>query len=359
VPSIRSWIKLLKAPYKSKTFTNGGRLAASAEELMANWNGESRSGYLCSSNTSGLIVTLIALGAQHKKVLLSNFTFPATMQSVFAAGGIPILCDVDPSTWELSVEKIENTRKVHPEIKIILHTRVFGFIRDLSEIVNYCKNNALTLIIDSAAAFPVHQIKTNIMDAEAVEVFSLHATKPLGIGEGGLVIGSFDNIQKIRKAGNFGLEKSNETFSDGINAKADEFLAARAIAAFEKFKSGGKLRQKFAKELLEELKPIKKITLPEHTGDTSWSFFPIKFQNESQLLQFQKKIGVVTMSRRYYRPALFSGYSGDNLLHAAPDLSNSIDLSDTILCLPILPSLSKSIRKEYFSSISNALTEIV
>jgi len=359
VPSIRSWIKLLKAPYKSKTFTNGGRLAASAEELMANWNGESRSGYLCSSNTSGLIVTLIALGAQHKKVLLSNFTFPATMQSVFAAGGIPILCDVDPSTWELSVEKIENTRKVHPDIKIILHTRVFGFIRDLSAIVNYCKNNALTLIIDSAAAFPVHQIKTSIMDAEVVEVFSLHATKPLGIGEGGLAIGSYDNIQKIRKAGNFGLEKSSETFSDGINAKADEFLAARAIAAFEKFKSGGKLRQKFAKELLEELKPIKKITLPEHTGDTSWSFFPIKFQNERQLLKFQNKIGVVTMSRRYYRPALFSGYSGNNLLHAASDLSNSIDLSDTILCLPILPSLNKTTRNEYFSSISNALREIV
>ena len=354
VPSIKSWIKILKSPYKSKIFTNGGKLASSAEELMANWNGKDRRGYLCSSNTSGLIVTLIALGAKDKKVALSNFTFPATLQAVFAAGGIPIACDVDPSTWELSVEELEKARKMHPEIKIILHTRVFGFIRNLSELVKYCQNNSLTLIIDSAAAFPVREVKENILNSEVVEVFSLHATKPLGIGEGGLVVGNDENIKKIRKAGNFGLEKSNESFSDGINAKADEFAAARALAAFEKFKSNGKLRQNFARELTEVLEPFKKITLPVRTGDTSWSFYPIKFEHEDQLLEFQGKIKDITLSRRYYRPALFSGYSGNNHLYAVSDLSNSTDVSNTILCLPILPRLSKTIKNEFFSSIKNA-----
>lgn len=171
------------------------------------------------------------------------------------------------------------------------------------------------------------------------------------------MVGNDENIKKIRKAGNFGLEKSNESFSDGINAKADEFVAARALAAFEKFKSNGKLRQNFARELTEVLEPFNKITLPVSTGDTSWSFYPIKFEHEHQLLKFQGKIKDITLSRRYYRPALFSGYSGNNHLYAVSDLSNSTDVSNTILCLPILPRLSKTIKNEFFSSISNALRD--
>jgi hypothetical protein len=139
----------------------------------------------------------------------SNFTFPATLQAVFAAGGIPIACDVDSSTWELSIEELEKARKMHPEIKIVLHTRVFGFIRDLSELVKYCKNNSLTLIIDSAAAFPVREVTENVLTSEVVEVFSLHATKPLAIGEGGLVVGNDENIKKIYEKA---VEESLKTY---------------------------------------------------------------------------------------------------------------------------------------------------
>ena len=73
--------------------------------------------------------------------------------------------------------------------------------------------------------------------------------------------------------------------------------------------------------------------------------------------EFQDKIKDITLSRRYYRPALFSGYSGKNHLYAVSDLSNSTDVSNTILCLPILPRLSKTIKNEFFSSISNALRD--
>ena len=69
----------------------------------------------------------------------------------------------------------------------IIHVRAFGLCRDTSEVEALAARVGVPLIMDSAAAFGGHTEGGPALGAGgAAEVFSFHATKPFGIGEGEL-----------------------------------------------------------------------------------------------------------------------------------------------------------------------------
>jgi dTDP-4-amino-4,6-dideoxygalactose transaminase len=67
-------------------------------------------------------------------------------------------------------------------------------------------------------------------------VVSLHATKPLGVGEGGFVIctdGAF--IDRLRQVTNFGFSSTRIAWRVGINAKLSEYHAAIGLVQLQKW----------------------------------------------------------------------------------------------------------------------------
>ena len=67
-------------------------------------------------------------------------------------------------------------------------------------------------------------------------VYSFHATKSFGIGEGGLIYSeNTDLILKIRQAENFGFSTDRESTLQGINGKLSEYAAAIALATLDTF----------------------------------------------------------------------------------------------------------------------------
>jgi dTDP-4-amino-4,6-dideoxygalactose transaminase len=357
VPSIEKWVYLLKKSYSEKRFSNSGPLAELAEKEIKNYLGLSWNAYVCSSNTTGLTASLIAWGCLNKKVLVSNYTFAATLHSILGARGIPVIADVDSTSWEMSVENIKSALGMHPDIFCIVITRVHGFRRDYQEIFNFCLSLGLRVIVDAAAAFPtkkqIYKSKKNV-----IEVFSFHATKPLGIGEGGAVVGALENIKKIRIAGNFGLDASRELFSDGLNAKMDEFSAARLIAALKNYEFIVQERCDFAGILKKLFKDRSQITLPPDPGETSWPFFPIKFDTIKNMRKFCRLIDGSIQFRRYYFPSLKKGYKGLDKVFSVGKLGVSEDLASTTICLPILPRETEKRKKIYFDKIQSALQSI-
>ena len=350
VPEVALWSGFLSKSFEAGRFSNSGPLAKIAEQEISFYLGGSCEAMVCSSNASGLIASLIAFECRGKKVLVSNYTFAATLNAIHCAGGIPILSDVDPQTWEISVEQITEARREFPEIHALLITRVHGFVRDFDEIIEYCSSNGIKVVIDAAAAFPGiaggYKVKRDV-----AEVFSFHATKPLGIGEGGAVVGDAATIAKVRTASNFGLESNNESFGDGLNAKMDEFAAARLIAALSKFKDYVKGRRQFAHMLNENIGISPAVDLPIYTEKTSWPFFPIKFRSPEELLRFQSDLAPVAQTRRYYYPSMSDGYRGTGEVLRTSSLDTSVDLAKTSLCLPVIPSLGDEYRERYFKKV--------
>lgn len=152
-------------------------------------------------------------------------------------------------------------------------------------------------------------------------------------------------VTSIRKASNFGLEIDNESFGDGLNAKMDEFAAARLIAALDGFTEYAFARSQFAAELHQIVRSSRRVILPIQTEKTSWPFFPIKFRNPEELLSFQKELAPIAQTRRYYYPSMSEGYTGNADVLCVSSLKISIDLAGTSLCLPVIPSLEKNERE--------------
>ena len=78
----------------------------------------------------------------------------------------------------------------------------------------------------------------NLEVSSAPAVVSLHATKSLGIGEGGFVAClNKDLIAKIRMDSNFGLTADRDIASVGLNGKISEYAAAVGLAALDVWES--------------------------------------------------------------------------------------------------------------------------
>jgi dTDP-4-amino-4,6-dideoxygalactose transaminase len=333
VPSWRKWRNHISQIYKSERFTNSGNLSLLAEELLLGNNNKSNSGLLVSNATVGLQAALIAIGVRGKRVAVSNFTFPATLHAIISAGGIPLICDIDESSWELTEKELGKAlQEFNNEIKAVVVTKIFGMLQPQEGILNYCEENGLSLVFDSAAGFKLDNSYSS--SKNVYEVFSFHATKPFGVGEGGFVVSNKENIQLVRQISNFALNQ-DQTFYDGTNSKADEFTAARVLGTIGTYRDSLNSRQEFAKALENTFSKYENIITTKGGIESTWGLFPLKFKTNEMLASFVELTKGHVLTRRYYYPTLDAGYKGDAITEKVKDLSISRDLASTILCVPV------------------------
>jgi dTDP-4-amino-4,6-dideoxygalactose transaminase len=86
----------------------------------------------------------------------------------------------------------------------------------------------IPVLVDAAAAFDA------MADASLPAVISLHATKALGIGEGGVFVTQDEALaQRVRELTNFGFRGSRTAHAPAVNAKISEYAAAVGHAALD------------------------------------------------------------------------------------------------------------------------------
>ena len=359
-PSLEQSSLIVETAYKNGIFSNSAALQMRASKTLAEHVGSKFCGYIASNNTMALTACLISIGVRGKHVVISNFTFPATLDAVILAGGIPVVCDVNPETLVLDTEKVMSIiKKTDFDIAVVLPTRVFGFVTDMSELISKCAASDIPVVVDAAASFPHQKNSWNFQHSALYEVFSLHATKVFGIGEGGLVIGDPQSIEKVRQTSNFGFRPDGSLkFTDGLNAKADEFTSSRALARYLEYSADVEMRRNFVQIYKEVFSKQSNVRILRDSASTIYSYFPVIFSSEENLLKFQKVISPYLMSRRYYFPTMQSGYIGDATVVFDHDLEISEQIARTILCLPVYVSCDEEVKIEIRRLIHSA-SEVV
>ena len=155
-----------------------------------------------SNCTVGLELALTELGlAPGARVLIPAITFVATGTSVLRAGFVPVLADVDPDTW-LMTPDIARRALAQGPLDAVMPVSTFGLAQDVAARDEFSDQTGLPVVIDAAGAMGNQGV-----GRRTTVVFSLHATKSLGCGEGG-VVASRDAglIGRIRRATNFGID---------------------------------------------------------------------------------------------------------------------------------------------------------
>jgi dTDP-4-amino-4,6-dideoxygalactose transaminase len=235
LPSAEDLLPWLQRIDAARWYTNFGPLVRELEETLANqWPVMPTKAadafpplqiVTLSSGTAPLELGLAAMGLpQGGHVLLPAFTFPATAAAVLRSGLRPVFADVAPDTWQLTPATARLAAAQGP-LALVLPVATFGNPLDEELWDEFVEETGIPVLMDAAAAFGNQPIGRHVSAA-----FSLHATKPFGIGEGGVFVTRDAALaSRVRQLSNFGFEQG-QAVCVGTNAKLSEYGAAVGLA---------------------------------------------------------------------------------------------------------------------------------
>ena len=246
----------------ARWYSNFGPLLCEFEERMAGRFANPTVVTTVANATQALTLTLQAMDlAPGSYVALPAWTFVATAHAVTQAGLMPWFLDVDPVTWMLDPDQVANlARDLNPEVAAVIPVCAFGAMPDIDRWLAFRDATGVPVILDAAAAFDT------LFDARLPAVISLHATKVLGLGEGGLLATDDAALaMKVRQITTFGFMGSRESLVSATNAKLSEYAAAVGLAALDSW-PGDRLRWMRTAQILR----IALIGRPEVTFQSGW-----------------------------------------------------------------------------------------
>ena len=216
--------------FQRKWLTNNGHYVQELESQLQNFLGVKHV-IAVNNGTTGLEIAIHALGLKGEAIVPS-YTFIATPHSLLWSGITPVFCDIDPSTYNIDVDKIESL--ITDNTSAILAVDVYGRPSDKERIAEIAKNHNLSLIFDAAHSFGNSYKGKMIGNFGEAEVFSFHATKFFNSFEGGAIATNNDELaEKCRAIRNFGFNGGERTQFLGINGKMSEVSAAMGIVSLE------------------------------------------------------------------------------------------------------------------------------
>lgn len=228
LPKAEALLPYLRRIDHARWYSNFGPLLLEFEaELGSRLEGQSHV-VTCANATQGLSLSLQALQLPPGSLCaMPAFTFVATAHAVVAAGLKPYFLDVDPDTWTLQPHTVRRALANAPEpVSAVIVVAPFGLMPDLASWLAFREEVGLPVLLDAAAAFDA------LRQAPIPSVVSLHATKVLGIGEGGfLATDDAALAQRVRQLTTFGFQGSRDSQIVATNAKLSEYAGAMGLAA--------------------------------------------------------------------------------------------------------------------------------
>ncbi len=291
------------------------------------------------ATTNGTLPLQIAIKALalNGEIITTPFSYVATTSSIVWENCVPVFVDINPEYLTIDETKIEAA--ITTKTTAILATHVFGNPCAVEEIELIANKHNLKVIYDAAHCFGVKYKGKSIFNYGDVSTCSFHATKIFHTGEGGAIFTkNIDLHQKLFYHHNFGHKGPEDFYGLGINAKMSELQAAMGLAVMPYIDYIKKERRKvvdFYNENLDFSK-LKRLKIRENTN-WNYSYYPVVFQNEVQLLNAEKALNEQDIfPRRYFYPSL----------NQLPYLKKKVfpiseSISSRILCLPLYGELKK------------------
>ena len=355
MPSALEVQKYLEIIDKNEIYSNRGPLVKELEKRISKTLNISADNLIALSN--GTICLELALRSIHKKensmnyCLMPSFTFPATVSATISAGFTPYFVDICDKDFMLHPDQIYKYVSDLSDVAAVIPVSSFGAKIEKSEWDSFIKDTKINVIADEAWCFD-NSSKSNF----CFSMISLHATKVLGTGEGGILIFPEKKQKEIFiESANFGYDfKKNNIKSFGTNAKMSEYSAAVGLASLDMWKETKNKFLDLESKICSKMKNLKNIKLfPGFTDDWVWMSMVIT-GDQKIISKLQKNMTANNIETRSWWKNLCSDF---NFYKNFPktDLKTSEKISNAHLNLPFHRDLSETDFNRIFDVLNSEI----
>jgi dTDP-4-amino-4,6-dideoxygalactose transaminase len=330
LPPLEEYTRLLREIWDNKIFTHNGPFVKKFEKEISK-KLKIRNFISTTSGTTALQIAIKSLGLKGE-VITTPFSWIATISAIKCEGCVPVFCDIEPDTFNIDPNKIEKC--ITDKTVAIVPVHSFGNPCDIDAIDFIAKKYNLKVVYDAAHSIGSTYKNKSILDYGNISATSLHCTKLINTAEGGGCITTDKGLhEKIKRIRFFGYDENKDVVEDGLNGKMTEIHAALGLANlkyYDKVLQDRKNKYEYYKKKLSISDQLSFQVIKY--GEQNYSYFPVLFKNENNLLKAEKALKIDNIHpRRYFYPSL-------NTFNKSVKLVNmpiSTDISKRILCLPL------------------------
>ena len=346
VPQMKPFVGLdeyesIRECFETNWLTEGPKSKQFVSELCSIVG--SKYGVLAPNGTLALYLGLRSMGIKEgDEVIVPNFTFIASATAVSMTGATPVFVDVERDSLQIDVQDCK--RVLTPSTKAIMPVHIYGGSCNMTEVMDFAKDNDLLVIEDAAQAIGVHWNGKHCGSFGDVGCFSFFAEKTITTVEGGFVCTDDEEIYKrlllLRNQGRI----NRGTFIHpeiGYNFRMNDLQSAIGLKQLEKRDFIFRRKVENFNLYYERLKHNKNlnIILPkEGSGFIPFRVAVVFNDKGAEVAEFLTDNGIETRTFFYplhKQPCYDTGQNKDI------NFSSSIELFEHGLCFPVYPDLTK------------------
>jgi perosamine synthetase len=221
-------------------------------------------GIAVTNGTAALDAAIEAIGIKKgDEVILPTFTIISCVLQIIRNGGIPVLVDADPHTWNMNINQVE--KKITSFTKAIMVVHIYGLPVDMDPIEKICKKYKLKLIEDSAELIGQKYNKKPCGSFGDISTVSFYPNKHVTTGEGGMILtNNYRLAEKCRKLRNLCFQEKKRFIHKelGWNLRMTNIQAALGLAQLERLDKFIKKKREIGKLYNNLLSDIPNLQLP-------------------------------------------------------------------------------------------------
>ncbi len=292
-----------------------------------------------SSGTAAIHLSLLSAGiGKGDKVIVTPYSFVASVSPVLAVGAEPVFVDIDPETYCISSE---NIRAAADGCDAVLPVHLYGHPADMVEIVKIGKEEGLTVVEDACQAHGASMDGKKVGSLGDIGCFSFYATKNMTTGEGGMVTTDDEEMAaKVRSSRAHGVGVQGEYDALGYNYLMTEVEAAIGLVQLDKLDDMNECRRTNADILNDELSSLDdqglvQIPIEVQGYKHVYNQYPLRVppDKRTRIVGSMKKAGI-GLRKGYQKPIYKQKFAGSDV--RCPEAEKACE---EVVWVPVYPTL--------------------
>ena len=253
------------------------------------------------NGTIAIYLSLLALGLKNKRVAVPNLTMIATINAVLWADLIPVLIDVDDDMCMSYDELVK-----HENLDAVIFVPLNGRGGDGEKINNWCKENGIYFIEDSAHALGSSYENNMCGKLGNASVISFTPHKIITMGQGGMILTDDKKQYEFLinlKTFNRSKDKVDWHEGFGLNFKITDLQATLGLSQFKRINSLITNKKENYENYLRYIKNDAVSVIKFSKNEVPW-FYDVKFNSPETKEKFSKQLNEAGIETRNLYPAL-------------------------------------------------------